>query len=106
MTDRLQELQQVAEAATPGPWHYEYDPMENRQQHFIVTPVGRAVVPFHSETADARFIATFNPETVLKLLAVVRAAANRNPLGEDQFEKMRAAQKVLDAALAALGVPA
>lgn len=101
----LATLRTVAEAATPGPWttcgcdHPEHDtdcPNAHKNDICEFTerrPTVEVVHAYHKHAgfavfteapidpyramnwADATFIATFDPPTVLKLLAVVEAAA-------------------------------
>ena len=75
----LTTYQQVCEAATPGPW------MQDHHFPWFVsdqTPIRKhiASVGTLSSSPDAKFIATFNPAVVLRLLGVV--ARQREALEE------------------------
>jgi len=71
MPEPLARLDEIAEAATPGPWY--------RGNAEVYTPaVGRAcggdyrvVLPGSTAAKDLDYIATFSPELVKRLLAVV-----------------------------------
>jgi hypothetical protein len=73
---KIDELEKLAMAATPGPWKYfpEAYPTDypgwgskEHEEVGIVSHVG-------DNLSTAKFIAASNPQTVLKLIAVVRAA--------------------------------
>lgn len=82
----LTELKAICEAATPGPWRNGW--MMDGQ--WIDSPIfdievstesGKTIIESGNDCGgikkqeDARFIATFNPAFVLKLLAVMEAAS-------------------------------
>ena len=76
----LNELRKTAEAATPGPWearqHNELPGKYVAGPRYRPNDIGRGLIAlmqpvfWHEESAaNAEFIATFNPETVLALLS-------------------------------------
>jgi hypothetical protein len=78
---KLDKLEQLAKAATPGPWEWERDSGDGlitttKPPHPVITPAthgyenGSVLI----DAADAAFIAAFSPDVVLKLIAVARAA--------------------------------
>lgn len=77
MSDQIQRLREVAEAATEGPWEHRFDEYgddwrlggsEGRLIH-TVGPREYSHVALDSEYGpDAEHIATFDPPTVLELL--------------------------------------
>lgn len=82
---RIADLQAIADAATPGPWEH-VQAGGGRENYVYATdarypslpgnesPVKVAWVTSTQQPDTARFIATFDPPTVSKLLAVVEAA--------------------------------
>jgi len=75
----LDELEKLAKAATPGKWNFTYtEPYEAK----FIGPKGITVwlddAPVHEFNSqvdnDANYIAAANPDTVLKLIRVARAA--------------------------------
>ena len=88
----LKKLREIAEAATPGPWitceHICGGMM-------VIHENDKDLAPEVSEDEDATYIATFNPTTVLKLLALAEAA-------KEEYEnrvvgpKLREALKALE----------
>ena len=80
MTISLDELEALAKAATPGPWHVEedIDPPTywvigaNREER----KDGAIALGYNSnnDANDVPFIAACDPGTVLKLIAVAKAA--------------------------------
>ena len=106
----LDELERVARAATPGPWHVDEDdrPRMEWNRHIMSSPLEAVCFMAHSgetdparDEATAKHIAAFNPTTVLKLLAVVKASgyvafSNGFDAGlPDKMEALRAAWKEL-----------
>lgn len=77
LTLDLEQLERVAKAAIPGPWRALYDDRrENHQIHaerFWVANTMFGSLP-NRDKENATHIATFNPATVLRLLAICRAA--------------------------------
>lgn len=76
--ERREELQRVAEAATPGPWlqegaNYGRPSRNVRAQHQGGWPL-QGVAYLVGRTADAAHIAAFDPPTVLALLDALAAA--------------------------------
>ncbi len=99
MTD-LDELEQLARAATPGEWKYRHHP---RLGGFVEAPMSRGMNyglevlgddytgygDDEQKSADAQYIAAANPATLLVLLDRLRKAeAEREQLREDA-EKWR-----------------
>lgn len=88
MTD-LAQLRQIAEAATPGKWHYipkTFHGDDTELTAGVTAGDGTAVVCISAlaeegieNPIDALHIATFDPPTVLRLLAVAEAAATALP---------------------------
>jgi len=80
----LDELRKIAEAATPGPWHSPGLGEIHDVSHFLIVDVqfndgsGDDSVG-NGKQEDADFIATFNPQMIHKLLAVVEIAACLRP---------------------------
>lgn len=75
-TDRLRA---IAQAATPGPWWNDVaDDTFGQSEHFVASKDrGRQVCSYCSdpdESADAEYIATFDPLLVAAMLDVVLAA--------------------------------
>src|SRR5690606_13713838 len=76
--ERLTELRRIAEAATPGPWRIRTDPRYDDvpPDRFVITSADRDHIvettqggSFTDEDlANARYISTFDPPTVLSLL--------------------------------------
>ncbi|MEQ7847738.1 ead/Ea22-like family protein [Nocardioides kribbensis] len=74
MSDQIQRLREVAEAATEGPWVDDqdapascvYSPTEDT---FVTAPFD-----WNATGSDTRYIATFDPPTVLELLARLERA--------------------------------
>jgi len=76
--DRLTELRRIAEAATPGPWRLRTDPRyddvppdrfviaSDERAHIVETTQGGSWTD--EDLANARYISTFDPPTVLSLL--------------------------------------
>ncbi len=83
MSDQIQRLREVAEAATEGPWEHRFDEYgddwrlggsEGRLIH-TVGPREYSHVALDSEYGpDAEHIATFDPPTVLELLVRLERA--------------------------------
>lgn len=75
---KLEELKQLAETATPGPWRFVEQGMrriENSDTEAFVCE-GAAL-----ESEDARFVAAANPAAILALIAEVESL--RKELGRD-----------------------
>lgn len=73
MTIDLDKLEQLARAATPGPYQYRDD---TSAQHLgsTVENEARAIVAMHTSLEDAAYIAAANPAVVLELVQRLRAA--------------------------------
>ncbi len=89
----ISQLKSICEAATPGPW--KLDAIDESDTGAVICL--DAVGPVHhgaiaeivwrmdgdvrspEQEATAQFIATFNPTTIAKILAVVEAAQNLYP---------------------------
>jgi hypothetical protein len=78
----IERLTEIAEAATPGPWHKS----DGKRVSVVLENINpgcgydsHCVALTHSNDpridaqANAEFIATFNPTTVLSLLAAIKA---------------------------------
>lgn len=100
MTAKLDELEKLARAAAFGPW-----------EHIHISPSVESIVRYEGEgkhyqvgtfsgaESDAKHIAAANPDTVLKLIAVVRAAERLKRLkghGESLAEFDEALQALND----------
>lgn len=73
----LDQLEQIALAATPGPWMTPDHALSIHRQEAPCTAVAFTMTKSGScenHEANASHIAAFDPPTALKLLAVVRAA--------------------------------
>lgn len=81
--DELDNLERLAEAATPGPW------VQSALAELYIVPAGDALViasvgeyaddgsldlKFHNSTHNQSFIAAANPDTILRLIAMARRA--------------------------------
>lgn len=77
----IEDLREIAEAATPGEWEERIDGTNMIDiVHGDATPshvckVGKSSAP--GVKADAEFIATFNPQKVLELIADLEAAEQK-----------------------------
>lgn len=87
----LTQLKQAAEAATPGPWMAAGpsfgDPMPRWLDSVVQDDGSGTDSPIDicrdAETSDAEFIAACDPQTILKLIAIARAA--RDYLATDAY---------------------
>ena len=74
MNENLDQLRQVAERATPGPWEC----VEGDEAFGLGAPVGCLTWDDHSgevfKKEDAEHVATFDPPTVLALIERVESA--------------------------------
>jgi hypothetical protein len=74
-TLNLDYLESVAKVATPGPWT-EFD--EDGEAYSRPPATGAFLVEYGADTEqkmrDIRYIAAVDPQTVLKLIAALRAA--------------------------------
>ncbi len=102
----IDHLTRLAEGATHGPWSADCD---DASCPLPLVVAGSAVIAdlsdCVSEEANARYIAAANPQMVLRLLAVVKAASDSALLlfAPGQFGDVRhAAQMKLAEALASL----
>lgn len=95
MTD-LDHMEQVARAATEGPWEsvVEYDPLVPDDpaywevvspSHIIVADIGASMTKAECQ-ATATHIATFDPPTVLELIATLRTQAAQIQAVRDQIQ--------------------
>jgi hypothetical protein len=70
----LTNLRKIAEAATPGPWDTKEDECNGKDEAWCYWHrVGPFSLMGEKLNHNDRFIATFNPAMILKLLAVVEA---------------------------------
>lgn len=86
----LEELKAIAEAATPGPWFVHEDAVYSgtptKKQPGLLVGFDREIcriddldVTKKQMRREAKFIATFNPALIAKLLAVAEAAQVVSP---------------------------
>ena len=68
MSDDLDRLKWVAEQATAGPWFAEDHGVMNAARSYTMVLFGDS----RQDSADAGYIATFDPPTVLDLIARIR----------------------------------
>ena len=72
----LDELEKLAKGATRGPWEYKAG-LHTDGLIWVPTEGEMAIeFPHTNAIADTQFIAAANPETVLKLIEVAKAARN------------------------------
>jgi uncharacterized protein YciI len=100
---QLDDLQRVAEQATPGPWH----PLVYGQQADVraTREGGSTWIAECRAKEDATYIAAIDPRSLLKLIAVARAAQEYEgtcPADPDTTKAFLAASNALRAALAEL----
>jgi hypothetical protein len=74
------DLKRVAEAATPGPWDYDAG-------DFSIFAL-ETFVPLEYTEANATYIATFDPPTVLSLLSRLSAAEARVGVLEEALREI------------------
>lgn len=89
MADKLEleELKKVAQAATPGPWQNGIDDLEGvvaphqpgLGNVVCIPPTKRMYSSLEKWAENAEFIATFDPPTVLALIAEVAASRRPSP---------------------------
>ena len=103
MTDlSLTELREIAKAATPGPWNLHT--LRTDETHDIrgsIDDEANIVIYAECEDADAAHVATFDPPTVLALIARLEAAEAKVERGTVVMSRKRAT--VQDFILAAGG---
>ncbi|MGH3651578.1 ead/Ea22-like family protein [Glutamicibacter sp.] len=94
MTSNLDTLRKIAEAATPGPWHQAETGVLGAREDWDLgkgpARIMEAQMPWRRERmeANAKHVATFDPETVLALLSRLEQA-------EQQRDSAREACKTL-----------
>lgn len=103
----LSELRKIAEAATPGPWNHEHE-RYSAKNVIGIRPrddrwIGHCQPEFNGH-ANAEYICTFNPQTVLAMIEeieLVRAFDNMNNIEDVDLElkKIDTARTKLDAIL-------
>ncbi len=112
----LDELEAVAKAATPGCWFWHEDgnmyadpPIEPTEWQELGTAIVQTDMGHYGpEAPDRSFVAAFNPETAIKLIAVARAARaymQANLTDEDVNASFQAATAALRSALNELDKP-
>lgn len=73
MNDSINDLRKIAQDATAGPWIAEEDTgvwsVSGGPNNGLVAQIGNHAYPCAFDEANAKFIAAFNPEMALKLLA-------------------------------------
>jgi hypothetical protein len=86
---RLDDLEAKARAATQGGWvhvnHGDYIELDPEDEHSPDGPIGMGTQD-KNRTNNASFIASANPETVLALIKVARAAKDMIKEWEDSYE--------------------
>lgn len=99
-----EELRRVAEAATPGPWMWDSDPIKGDPLHrvrFRIVALGRTITQCYYSSGDedaqpeAVHIATFNPKTAIELLDRLAALEAENAALKADAELTEAASDVL-----------
>jgi hypothetical protein len=70
---RLDELEAIARAATPGEW-FVHDALGHAVAAVASKRIAADALPPKSPAADSTYIAAFSPARVLAMLAIVRAA--------------------------------
>ncbi len=73
----IEELKRLAEAATPGPWEYDYDDQDHDRLGGILWGTNHyaiATIPYNGQVSDEKvtatgnYIAAANPAAVLELI--------------------------------------
>lgn len=83
MTDEeMKRLEELAKAATPGPWKHEAKSFGERIDFVFAAPA--PIAQMMSGSDDARYIATANPASVLELIERVRKAERK---GAEEMRK-------------------
>jgi len=107
----LDELEKLAKAATPGPWVWdEISESKEKANVLYVEPhsdgsgygtydlISRDSGVYGPDVPTCEFIMAANPKTVMKLIAVARAAEKTlYPLPRDYFEWTEPLSKALEA---------
>lgn len=79
----ITELKELAEKATPGPWHWDSDPVKGDplgRNRFRVVALGRTITQCYYSSGDemaqteASYIAAANPAAILELIAQLEDA--------------------------------
>jgi hypothetical protein len=105
----LPHLLRVCSEATPGKWRWDphdcsFGSLQDEQSHYVTVAFADNDRVINISDADARFVETFDPLLVGKLLAVVEAARAMDD--DDLHPAKRATTDALRDALAALKSPA
>lgn len=100
----LDKLRKLAESATPGPWQTEggmnlYVFTANNHTMIAESRGTGAGLSDEQQTANAAFIASANPATILALLDVVEAAQEVNAVYWDFDRSMKTEAEALRDAL-------
>lgn len=89
----IEQLRAVLKAATPGPWEHRFGDAhhgvyfaETETQNIARNIAGRGNFGMIEEQANAKFIATFNPELVGKLLDELEAARKVIEMGDHESD--------------------
>ncbi len=111
----INELEELAKAATPGPWHWECDDVKGdpyNRKRYQVTAIGKTVTriyyssfeggPTNAED-DAKHIAATNPSAILELIAAYREAVAAleygwSPFPDNGLDARKWADEVFDTA--------
>jgi len=110
-TELLDDLEDAALEATPGPW--EYFPKPKYSEHHVSIPVNGSTMRMalfaegcqtERSEQDAKFIAAANPEAILGIVRYARTAKHllevRTPTGNERLIRhLVAALKTADASL-------
>lgn len=64
MSMNLDELEKLAQAATPGPWSYIRD--------IVIGDRSKILESLNDSVDDARFVAAANPATIIEMIAEIR----------------------------------
>jgi len=100
----IDELERLAKAATPGPWaHDRYNSVNYVNWYgFDEPPITCTVTSLGNDENNSKYIAAANPDTILKLIAVVRAAQNWKKTHHNDWVKDHEALGQIVEALTAL----
>lgn len=100
MSDRIDDLERKARAATPGPWVADHSEEDNS----AVKQEGRSWwdgLAFCGRPADAKFIAAANPATILRLIEqnrrIWQVAQSDRETVQDFADEVAATHAVRDA---------
>ncbi len=112
LVEELKAWREVAEKATPGPWRCEegstsYPECDDRDfWAAVLSPYGREIVTLHERYSlkaddrrdydfDAAHIATFDPPTVIRLLALLQTSEAKSLSQAADNERLRGALELI-----------